>query len=79
MPCCVLSCFSCLLFLLPPDSGIEIFFYLSFNLGLMLNLCLQIGEKISLGITVLLALFVNLLVVSEYTPEAATELPVLGL
>jgi len=39
---------------------------------------IQIGKKISSGITVLLALFVNLLVVSEYKPEAATKLPILG-
>jgi len=33
------------------------------------------GEKITLGVTILLAFFVNSLVVSNYTPEAAAELP----
>jgi hypothetical protein len=37
-----------------------------------------LGEKISLGVTVLLAFFVNLVVVANYTPEAAAELPVIG-
>jgi len=30
------------------------------------------------GVTILLALFVNLLVVANYTPEASAELPVIG-
>ena len=33
------------------------------------------GEKITLGVTILLAFFVNSLVVSNYTPEATTDLP----
>ena len=37
------------------------------------------GEKITLGVTILLAFFVNSLVVSNYTPEAAAELPVIGV
>ncbi len=36
-------------------------------------------EKITLGVTILLAFFVNSLVVSNYTPEAAAELPVIGV
>jgi hypothetical protein len=35
-------------------------------------------EKITLGVTVLLAFFVNSLIVSNYTPEASFELPVIG-
>ncbi len=35
-------------------------------------------EKITLGVTVLLAFFVNSLIVSNYTPEATFELPVIG-
>jgi hypothetical protein len=35
-------------------------------------------EKIALGVTILLAFFVNSLVVSNYTPEASFELPVIG-
>ncbi len=35
-------------------------------------------EKITLGITILLALFVNSLIVSNYTPEASFELPLIG-
>jgi hypothetical protein len=35
-------------------------------------------EKITLGTTILLALFVNSLIVSNYTPEASFELPVIG-
>ena len=31
------------------------------------------------GVTILLAFFVNSLVVSNYTPEAASELPVIGV
>jgi len=64
--------------LLPPDSGIDIFLLYLLNYLLIISIVIT-GEKIALGITVLLALFVNLLVMSEYTPEAATELPVLGL
>ncbi len=30
------------------------------------------------GVTILLAFFVNSLVVSDYTPEASSELPVIG-
>jgi hypothetical protein len=37
------------------------------------------GEKITLGVTILLAFFVNSLVVSNYTPESASELPVIGV
>ena len=37
------------------------------------------GEKITLGVTILLAFFVNSLVVSNYTPEAAAELPVIAI
>jgi hypothetical protein len=37
------------------------------------------NEKITLGVTILLAFFVNSLVVSNYTPEAASELPVIGV
>ncbi len=33
----------------------------------------------TIGVTILLAFFVNSLVVSNYTPEAASELPVIGL
>lgn len=36
------------------------------------------GEKITLGVTILLAFFVNSLVVSNYTPEATSDLPVIG-
>jgi hypothetical protein len=36
-------------------------------------------EKITLGVTILLAFFVNSLVVSNYTPEAAAELPVIAI
>ncbi len=36
-------------------------------------------EKITLGITILLALFVNSLIVSNYTPEATSDLPVIGV
>jgi hypothetical protein len=36
------------------------------------------GEKITLGVTILLAFFVNSLVVSNYTPEGANKLPVIG-
>ncbi len=78
LPCGVLSCLSILLFLLPPDSG----------------------EKITLGVTILLAFFVNSLVriflkpskfevfdlklcfqkvVSNYTPEASSDLPIIGI
>ena len=35
-------------------------------------------EKITLGVTILLAFFVNSLIVSNYTPEASSELPVIG-
>jgi len=35
-------------------------------------------EKIALGVTILLAFFVNSLVVSNYTPEASFDLPVIG-
>jgi hypothetical protein len=37
------------------------------------------GEKITLGVTILLAFFVNSLESSNYTPEAAAELPVIGV
>jgi hypothetical protein len=37
------------------------------------------NEKITLGVTILLAFFVNSLVVSDYTPEASSELPVIGV
>lgn len=37
------------------------------------------GEKMTLGVTILLAFFVNSLVVSNYTPEALSELPVIGI
>jgi len=37
------------------------------------------NEKITLGVTILLAFFVNSLVVSDYTPEASNELPVIGV
>ena len=36
-------------------------------------------EKITLGVTILLAFFVNSLIVSNYTPEATSELPVIGV
>ncbi len=36
-------------------------------------------EKITLGVTILLAFFVNSLVVSNYTPESASTLPVIGV
>ena len=36
-------------------------------------------EKITLGVTILLAFFVNSLESSNYTPEAAAELPVIGV
>jgi nicotinic acetylcholine receptor, invertebrate len=36
-------------------------------------------EKITLGVTILLAFFVNSLIVSNYTPEASFELPVIGI
>ena len=36
-------------------------------------------EKITLGVTILLAFFVNSLVVSNYTPESASTLPVIGI
>jgi hypothetical protein len=36
-------------------------------------------EKITLGVTILLAFFVNSLLVSNYTPEALSELPVIGV
>lgn len=37
------------------------------------------GEKIGLGVTILLAFFVNSLVISNYTPEGASDLPVIGV
>lgn len=37
------------------------------------------GEKIGLGVTILLAFFVNSLVISNYTPEGASDLPVIGI
>jgi nicotinic acetylcholine receptor, invertebrate len=37
------------------------------------------GEKIALGVTILLAFFVNSLVVSNYTPESTNHIPVIGL
>ncbi len=38
------------------------------------------GEKITLGTTILLAFFVNSLVVSSYTPDAARAgIPVIGI
>jgi nicotinic acetylcholine receptor alpha-9 len=38
------------------------------------------GEKITLGTTILLAFFVNSLVVSQYTPDAARAgIPVIGI
>jgi hypothetical protein len=37
------------------------------------------GEKITLGVTILLAFFVNSLVVSNYTPESTSDLPVIGV
>ena len=36
-------------------------------------------EKITLGVTILLAFFVNSLIVSNYTPEATSEIPVIGI
>jgi hypothetical protein len=36
-------------------------------------------EKITLGVTILLAFFVNSLIVSNYTPEATSDLPVIGV
>jgi hypothetical protein len=36
-------------------------------------------EKITLGVPILLAFFVNSLVVSNYTPESASTLPVIGV
>jgi hypothetical protein len=36
-------------------------------------------EKITLGVTILLAFFVNSLIVADYTPEASAEIPVIGL
>jgi hypothetical protein len=36
-------------------------------------------EKITLGVTILLAFFVNSLIVSNYTPESTSELPVIGV
>ncbi len=37
------------------------------------------GEKITLGVTILLAFFVNSIVVSNYTPESASELSAIGI
>ncbi len=52
---------------------------LSFLSILLFCLPSDTNEKISLGVTILLAFFVNCLVVSNYTPEAASELPVIGI
>ena len=32
-----------------------------------------------MGVTILLAFFVNSLVVSDYTPEASSEIPIIGI
>jgi hypothetical protein len=32
----------------------------------------------SIGVTILLAFFVNILVISNYTPEASSDQPVIG-
>ena len=52
---------------------------LSFLSVLLFWLPPDTNEKITLGVTILLAFFVNSLVVSNYTPESASELPVIGV
>jgi len=52
---------------------------LSFLSVLLFWLPPDTNEKITLGVTILLAFFVNSLIVSNYTPEAAAELPVIGV
>ena len=52
---------------------------LSFLSVLLFWLPSDTNEKISLGVTILLAFFVNCLLVSNYTPEASSELPIIGV
>ena len=52
---------------------------LSFLSVLLFWLPPDTNEKITLGVTILLAFFVNCLLVSNYTPEASSELPIIGV